>query len=337
MHQRKDKTQPAMESRLDEMIDYLEKKPKSFPGLIHADSQSKPRRSFAPRIPERETSLRNLTLKQSIRLTPAMSKLFSRMWKGKRMYNKPVYPTVEHASDGLFAELKQLAQSMGAVDMKFIRDIPQKQIFKEKSIPYRHALIFTVEMDNEPIQTAPSFDCFLEVNKGYGNLAAISNALSKHLRELGYSAYPSTALGGQMDYVALAEMAGLGAIGYHGLLLTPQAGARVRISTIFTNIDNFPVETDNPHLWVRDFCQYCRKCVRSCPASAILPEPQSNEHGDATCIDYTKCVPYFSANFGCAKCIQVCPFSTAGYEKIHKGFLKKKKNQTKVQETAQKS
>lgn len=37
----------------------------------------------------------------------------------------------------------------------------------------------------------------------------------------GYSTYPSTALGGPMDFVAIGELANLGASGYHGLLITP--------------------------------------------------------------------------------------------------------------------
>jgi len=309
---------------LDDLIDFMEKKPKNFGELIHSADDSKPRRSFAPLIPKNETSINNFTFSQKMKVMPRMARVMKGMYQGKRYYSKRVTSKQTEAPIEFFEEIKQLAKSLGALDVKFVKDLPSKQIFKGKSIPHKNAIVFTVEMENEKIQTAPSFECFAEVAKGYGDLAVISNKVCEFIRKKGFSAYPSTAMGGQMDYVAIGELAGLGAIGYHGLLITPDAGARVRISTIYTNIDTFPVEKENPHLWIRDFCSYCRKCVRSCPVQAINNEPQVNENGDMTCIDYKTCIKYFSANYGCAKCIKVCPFSTAGYHKIQKGFLKKK-------------
>ncbi|WP_017381207.1 4Fe-4S dicluster domain-containing protein [Paenisporosarcina sp. TG-14] len=317
-------SQRKKERNLDDLIDFMEKKPNNFGELIQSAADSKPRRSFAPLIPKNETSIKNFTFSQKLKVVPRMARVMKGMWKGKRYYSKKVVSKQTEAPMELFEEIKQLAQRLGAVDVKFVKDLPSKQVFKGKSIPHQNAVVFTVEMDNEKIQTAPSFECFAEVAKGYGDLAVISNEVCEFIRQKGYSAYPSTAMGGQMDYVAIGELAGLGAIGYHGLLITPDAGARVRISTIYTNIDTFPVETENPHLWVREFCSYCRKCVRSCPVQAINNEPQVNENGDITCIDYKTCIKYFLANYGCANCIKVCPFSTAGYHKIQKGYLKKK-------------
>jgi epoxyqueuosine reductase len=83
-------------------------------------------------------------------------------------------------------------------------------------------------------------------------LALIGNQLAGFMRQNGFAAYPGTALGGLTDYPHLVEIAGLGAIGYHGLLITPNDGARLRINTIYTNITNLPIQTENEHLWVRD-------------------------------------------------------------------------------------
>ena len=179
-------------------------------------------------------------------------------------------------------------------------------------------------MDKEPIETAPSLDCQLEVMDGYKNMASIAKRLSQHLRQHGYAAYPGTALGGVTDYVHLAELAGLGAIGYHGLLISPGEGARLRINTIYTNIVNLPtLETTgqaNEHLWVRDFCAMCKKCVRQCPVNAIYDQPEPRGDGGMQSIDHATCRDYFTRNYGCGVCLAVCPFSHTGYEKVKERF-----------------
>ena len=48
--------------------------------------------------------------------------------------------------------------------------------------------------------------------------------------------------GGLPDCPHLAELAGLGAMGYHGRLSTPGQGARVRLNTIYTNASNLPLD-----------------------------------------------------------------------------------------------
>lgn len=171
--------------------------------------------------------------------------------------------------------------------------MPPNAIFRDKGIPCAYAIVFTVEMDREPIETAPSFECQLEVMDGYKRMAAAANKLVRFLRDSGFAAYPGTALGGLTDYVHLAELAGLGAIGYHGLLISPGEGARLRINVIYTNISNLPTlatrNKDNEHPWVRDFCAMCKKCVRSCPVNAIYDQPQPRGDGGMHAIDHAAC------------------------------------------------
>jgi epoxyqueuosine reductase QueG len=159
-----------------------------------------------------------------------------------------------------------------------------------------------------------------EVAKGYGNLARIGNQLAGFIRRNGFTAYPGTALGGLTDYTHLAEVAGLGAIGYHGLLITSNEGARLRINTIYTNITNLPIQTENEHLWVRDFCAMCKKCIRGCPVQAIYEQPRSRGDGGMQCIDQAACCDYFNQNYGCAVCLAKCPFSEMGYKKVKARF-----------------
>jgi epoxyqueuosine reductase QueG len=135
--------------------------------------------------------------------------------------------------------------------------------------------------------------------------------------------------------VAVAERAGLGAAGYHGLLIAPASGARLRIGTVYTDIENLPVPASNPHAWVRDFCAGCRRCVRSCPPGAILDSPRPRPGGGATSIDSRTCNDFFSVNHGCAVCVKVCPFSHAGYDVVKAGHdVKAAHNATAAQDAA---
>lgn len=209
----------------------------------------------------------------------------------------------------------------GAREIGYVK-VPRNAIFQGKGIPCAYAIVFTVEMEQEAIETAPSFDCQLEVMDGYKRMSTISGKLSGHLRANGYAAYPGMALGGLTDYVHLAELAGIGAIGYHGLLIAPGEGTRLRINTIYTNITNLPtLESQgkiNEHLYVTS--ALCARCVRSCPVSAIYEQPQPRGDGGMQAIDHATCRDYFTSNYGCGVCIAVCPFSHTGYEKIEARF-----------------
>lgn len=307
---------------LDDMIGFMEEKPSGFPQTVESTTSSKPCRSYASGLPADELALSNVTPRQMLRMLPRMARLMRRMLKGRTYLQNPVRNPRTHAEPSLFAEIERQAKELGALNVKYLREIPRHEIFAGKSIPHSGAIMFIVEMDKEPIDTAPSLDCYLEVNKGYGKLAKIGNTITELVRDAGFAAYPGTALGGQVDTVRLGELAGLGSIGYHGLLIAPEAGARVRVSIVYTNIENLPQMSENPHAWIRDFCAQCGNCVRGCPVGAIKERPEPMATGDSRCIDYPKCLDYFSANFGCAVCVKLCPFSTAGYDKVHKGFVK---------------
>ena len=176
------------------------------------------------------------------------------------------------------------------------------------------------EMHAEKFATVPDDDSIGEVMRLYANTTIISSQITGFLRKRGYSAYAGISVGGSVDHVRLAENAGLGAIGYHGSLISPQDGALLRINVVYTDIENLPFPEVNEHLWVRDFCDLCRKCIRKCPAEAIISDPQPDEQGRISAVDVPKCGSYMANNNGCGVCIAICPFSIAGYEKVQKGY-----------------
>lgn len=313
------RVQPSLDSLLDQMDRHLDQ----FSNLVRPAPQSRPRTPFDSDVPAEQISSLNFTPRQRLKALPEMVPLMLGMQRSARMYRSRRRPTRSAASPELIAELEARARAAGARDIAYVK-VPNSAIFQGKGIPCQYAIVFTVEMDKEPISTAPSFECMHEVMQGYKNLAAISNQLAGFLHRHGYAAYPGTALGGLTDYPQLAELAGLGAIGYHGLLITPGEGARLRINTIYTNITNLPTlevqGQENEHMWVRDFCAMCRKCVRSCPVGAIYDEPRPRGDGGMQTIEHATCRDYFTTNYGCAVCLAICPFSQAGYEKVKAKF-----------------
>lgn len=306
---------PSLDSLLNNMDKHLE----DAESLILPAAESKPRTPFDAHLPKREMTMANLKWGQKMRVIPKAIPLFVNMRRASHLYSKPFRPTRNTADSEFIVELEALARRMGARDIRYVK-VPRYSIFQNKGIPCEYAVIYTVEMDKEAIDTSPSFDSQLEVMRGYKNMSIIGNRLADFMRQRGFAAYPGMALGGLTDYVHLAELAGLGAIGYHGLLISPGEGARLRINTIYTNIQNLPVQTENEHLWVRDFCAMCQKCIRKCPVDAIYSQPKPRGDGGMQCIDHAACREYFTRNYGCAVCLAVCPFSQNGYETVKARF-----------------
>jgi len=304
---------------LDKILEPMDRHLENFDELILPAPESKPRTPFDSGLPREEMALANMTLKQKMRVIPKMLPLMLNMLRAARMYDGKFVPKKNTASPEFIAELERRAYAAGVKDIKYVK-VPHNAIFKDKGIPHEYAIVFTVEMDKEPIETSPSFESQLEVMRGYKNMAIIGNKLATFMQKEGYAAYPGTALGGVTDYVHLGELAGLGAIGYHGLLITPDEGARLRINTIYTNIENLPIMKENEHLWVRDFCSMCKKCVRKCPVSAIYDQPVPRGDGGMQVIDHATCRDYFTKNNGCAVCLAICPFSQVGYDKVKERF-----------------
>lgn len=304
---------------LDVVLEGAEAHGRALPRAVQPHPTSPPRTPFDSPTPGLRPSLTTLTARQRLRAARRMLPLLRDLRAGASMYDRPKRAPRDHIEPERLAAIERDLRRLGACDVGYVR-VPATAVFAGHPIPHEHAVVFTVEMDEEPIATAPSFDCQVEVMSGYARLAKIARHLAVVLRADGFSAYPGTALGGTTDYVQLGELAGLGVIGYHGLLITPQEGARVRIGVVYTNVANLPVDRPNPHAWVRDFCAMCRKCVRACPVDAIFDAPRPLAEGRHQTIDHGRCRDYFTENFGCGVCLAVCPFSVAGYEAIQARF-----------------
>lgn len=221
--------------------------------------------------------------------------------------------------DGSLKELEQFAHSLGVTDIGYTIVNP-RHIFKGYKLLFPHAMVFTMEMDREKIKQAPSMPSFIEIFRTYHQLGVIVNQVSEFLRQRGYNALAGPAIGGDVNYIPVAIDAGLGYSGKNGLLITQNNGPRIRLAAVFTDIENLPFAQENPHLWVRDYCESCNLCIEQCPVDAIYMETKTHTDGGPIFIDHTICADPFSNDNGCTLCIKHCPFSYGDYSKIKAKF-----------------
>lgn len=105
-----------------------------------------------------------------------------------------------------------------------------------------------------------------------------------------------------------AHLAGLGWIGKSCLLVTPQAGPRVRWASVLTTGPLPP--TGGP---MEEACGDCRDCVDLCPASAFTGRPFSADEPREIRFDVHKCKAYLDETEKarglpvCGMCLYSCP------------------------------
>jgi predicted flap endonuclease-1-like 5' DNA nuclease/ferredoxin len=235
--------------------------------------------------------------------------------KAAELHNKDYEDNPE-----LVEVIEKTAYDLGANLVSFTEITPDN-VYSGKEVPYRYVIVVAMKMDNEKIATAPSLDCMIDTAKTHGLLTDLVNQLCDEIKEMGYDAVPSPALGGVVDYPSLARMAGMGEYGKHGLLISEFNGSCQRIAAVFTNLI-LPIEKTNSHKWVRDFCSRCGKCIRACPPKAIRKESVPTKAGHFSCVDNGKCLIYLTTHYLCSVCIKECPFTTIGYDRIKEAFGK---------------
>lgn len=96
-----------------------------------------------------------------------------------------------------------------------------------------------------------------------------------------------------------AQAAGLGTIGRHSLLITPQYGSIVWLGCVLTELE---IEPD-PLL--PNICSGCGLCVGACPVGALERE----EMNQAACWDYAFGDIDGAWSIHCHTCRDVCPFN----------------------------
>lgn len=131
----------------------------------------------------------------------------------------------------------------------------------------------------------------------------------RRLHNLGFSAlslpagdapYDSRFIEGAFSYKHVAQAAGLGNIGWHSMLITPEYGARVRLALVLTDAPFKPRTLEAGKLP----CIKCGgACIKICPVKAIS-KPRKGEEWN---VDKYACANYLNAAESCAECLRVCP------------------------------
>ena len=136
------------------------------------------------------------------------------------------------------------------------------------------------------------------------------------LQEKGYRAFPiptSQTVNlklhkGHLSHKMVATRAGVGWIGKNALLITPEYGPRLRLTSVLTDA---PLKTGKPVL--ESSCGKCQECVKACPVEAIRGETWSRKSERSDLLDVDVCalkIDEAKAEFGapvCGVCVQACP------------------------------
>jgi epoxyqueuosine reductase QueG len=148
---------------------------------------------------------------------------------------------------------------------------------------------------------------------------------AKFLEKRGYSAYPIPANmphlqkptkeypggPGDLSHKHVAVASGVGEIGWHNLVMTPQYGARQKLTSIVTNAPIKPDPMLDKRLCDPVSCGF--KCSEACPTGAIpadLDKKAVIEIGDKE-VEYAKIVGW-KCRWGCSGMLKI----TGGYSNI---------------------
>ncbi len=139
-------------------------------------------------------------------------------------------------------------------------------------------------------------------------LQTLATRIENKIGPFGYRAFTDSA---PVLEKALAEKAGLGWIGKHANLISPNAGSWFFIGELYTDL-HLPVDLAT----TEDHCGSCRTCIEACPTQAIVGERE---------VDARRCISYHTIElegpipvefrqamgnriYGCDDCQLVCPF-----------------------------
>jgi len=192
--------------------------------------------------------------------------------------------------------------------------------------PYAPALPFAISLawSLDPaiiaeVEHGPTAAYLAEYDRVNRSLLEISEELATLLRALGGRAEPIPPTGSPdptvTDWVdarvfahkTAATQAGLGWIGKTALFVSSTLGPRVRLATVFTDVE-LPAGTPV----TEGRCGSCRRCVEACPAGAGRDVTWSVGMRRDELLDFYACERQNASNMGtvgdiCGICVAVCP------------------------------
>lgn len=157
--------------------------------------------------------------------------------KATKTFKKNPQEPKNTANDDFFKKLAEYAES---IDVKIgYAKLTQELIFNNHAVLFDNAIVLSMEMDKKKIDKAPSLATGKIVIRTYNELGIRANKIAEFVRKEGFSAEACHPLGGPIGFVPLALLAGMGWVGRHGLLITPDYGPRHRLAAVLTNITKY--------------------------------------------------------------------------------------------------
>lgn len=219
---------------------------------------------------------------------------------------------------GLTEELKNLLYGQGAA-LVGIGDMSRVQ-----NCDFKTGIAVAIPLPENVIidlQTAPTkeyYDLYYSLN---GKLNEIVMAGEEFLQSKGFKAYAQTTDRVEVDQDNISKLplktvaarAGLGWIGKNCLLVTPEFGSAIRISSLLTDA---PLTCNEPITESR--CKGCSLCVQKCPAQALKGILWEAGMRREEIVDVRKCykkqveIMYKETGIEtdlCGKCFAVCTFT----------------------------
>jgi Pyruvate/2-oxoacid:ferredoxin oxidoreductase delta subunit len=227
------------------------------------------------------------------------------------MRDSPVNPARTEIDDpaAVTEHIKALARDMGAHAVGVAAYDP-RFTFSQVEDPPAHDFVIMFAL-------AMEYDCMAdigprsqeEVHRVYYSLDDIGVRLAHHIGAFGYSARMQPN-GGDIPLPVYGWLAGLGELGKHGSLISPELGSSFRLAAVTTDM---PLVADGAaDHGIDEVCASCDMCTRFCPGDAIRPDKFDVNGVTRWHVDTPACEPYFHKLYGCKICLMVCPLNARG-------------------------
>lgn len=228
----------------------------------------------------------------------------------------------------LFNEIQTIAETCGAefcgvADLALAHEEIVRQGGEEIG-KYPRAISLGIVLPHAIVDQLPNRDdpavAALYLHHAYAvindRLDALASLVAGWVQRRGYAALPLTVkehhdnerICAVFSHKLAAHLAGFGWIGKSCLLITPQAGPRVRWVSVLTDA---PLAATGGPMAPR--CGACRECVDACPVGAFTGEPFRPEDPREVRYDAKKCQRYFYELHqagkppACGMCVYACP------------------------------
>jgi epoxyqueuosine reductase QueG len=229
-------------------------------------------------------------------------------------------PVSASGSDGISAQLtagvERLAYEMGAdlvgvASADAFEGAPPGHHPRNLLRRARSVVVMGARLLDGAFELAPSREYSITYQVANLELDRIAFRVAKYLQDEGYRALQVPASPpydlehnmGDLSHRHAAQLAGLGVLGKNSLLLSPEFGARIRLTSVITDAvlePSAPLDLD--------LCGDCDICLHACPVDAFeAPGVVDKSACDANHVRTGERLQLDGWEQMCGVCIRVCP------------------------------